>query len=535
MTIPAAALYVSDDLLNTSPVWAEAADGFRRLSGGDVAAAGAAADALLAADPDHPGGLLLRAHLAAGQGRLDEALALLNLGEAAAPESFVFPQNIGRILARQGRAAEALGALERAANRQGAPGVALLEWAAFLESEGELRKARAAYARVAPGDPSQAAAQSAISAIDAQFFESNKKASNYLGQLFDAETRYPAPYYGFTGRPFGDGGRLDAWGFANPAPPSKDKAPGETRLFLLGDSCFFDADETAGVTMAELVRAELAPFNIPGLAVYNFGVRSYLADQMLALLFFKLIDCQPDAVLIFCGGSDLFIPISYDPRPGYPYNFYVVEELYTRFFDAKAITDKEALVSHNDLLDGIVAHHAELRSKAGWKTEAWEASVVDAFASFVDKNAHLAKAYEIDIAIALQPLVTSKSPQTASEASMLGAETTDYFRRQYQRYDRLFAAPPGGSSANEFISLHNTSDTFTGCEDELFVDFIHYNMAGKRLMARRLAGIAAERLAVARARRPVAPAPPPATSMPISADASTPFTWRRNWATRGGS
>lgn len=412
--------------------------------------------------------------------------------------------------------------------------MALLEWAGLLERAGALRRARAAYAQIAASDPSHAAAQSAIAAIDAQFFESNKKASNYLGQLFDAETRYPAPYYGFTGRPFGDGGRLDAWGFANSAPPSKDKAAGETRLFLLGDSCFFDADETAGVTMADLVRAELAPFNIPGLAVYNFGVRSYLADQMLALLFFKLIDYRPDAVLIFCGGSDLFIPISYDPRPGYPYNFYVVEELYTRFFDAKAVTDTEVLVSHKDLLDGIVAHHAELRSKAGWKTEAWEASVIASFQAFVDKSAHLAKAYEIDIAIALQPLVTSKSPQTVAEASMLGADTADYFRRQYQRYGRLFAELPGGSSANEFISLHDASDAFAGREEELFIDFIHYNLAGKRLMARRLAGIAAERLAMARARRPVA-APPPAPPPPISADASTPFTWRRNWATRAGS
>jgi len=534
MTTPVAALYVSDDLLNASPVWAEAADGFRRLSDGDADAAEGAADRLLADHSDHPGALLLKAHVAAGRGLADEALSLLNRGEASAPEAYVFPLNIGRLLALQDRSPEAVIALERAASRQDAPGVALFEWARLLERDGELRKARAAFVKIAPTDPLYDAAQSAIAAIDARFFESNKKASNYLGQLFDAETRYPAPYYGFTGRPFGDGGRLDAWGFANSAPPPKDKPAGETRLFLLGDSCFFDLDEAAGVTMADLVRAELAPFNIPGLAVYNFGVRSYLADQMLALLFFKLIDYQPDAVLIFCGGSDLFIPISYDPRPGYPYNFYVVEELYSRFFDAKTIKDEEVLVSHKDLLDGIVAHHAELRRKVGWREETWEAGVIDSFRSFVDKTGHIAKAYGIDVSIALQPLVTSKSPQTAAEAAMLGADTADYFKRQYQRYDRLFAELSAGSSANEFLSLHNTSDAFAGRDEELFVDFIHYNLTGKRLMARRLAQIAAERLGMAGRRRSIA-APAPPAPMPMSADAATPFTWRRNWTARGGT
>lgn len=534
MTTPPVQLYVSNDLLS-GPVWAGAADGFRRLSAGEDAAAETAADALLAADPSHAGGLLLKAHVAVGQGRTVEALALLKRGEDAAPAAFVFPLNIGQLLAFHGRSAEAASALERAAARPDAPGLARFEWARILQSQGELRKARSLFAQVASTDPCRAEAQAAIAAIDSQFFESNKKASNYLGQLFDAETRYPAPYYGFTGRPNGDGERLDAWGFANAAPPPREKAAGETRLFLLGDSCFFDADEAAGVTMADLTRAQLAPFNIPGLTVYNFGVRSYLADQMLALLFFRLIDYQPDAVLIFCGGSDLFIPITYDPRPGYPYNFYVVEELYSRFFDAKTLKDEAAQVSHNDLLDGIVARHAELRAKAGWRSEAWEASVVDGFASFVGKTARLAKAYELEIAIALQPLVTSKSPQTAAEAAMLGADTADYFRRQYQRYDRLFAKGPHASSANEFISLYNTADTFSGREDELFVDFIHYTMTGKRLMARRLASIAAERLAAALARRP-APAPTRAvTPLSVTADASTPFRWRRNYVTPSGS
>src|ERR1700722_14889263 len=153
MTIPAAALYVSDDLPNALPVWAEAADGFRRLSAGDAAAADAAADALLAANSGPAGGLLLKAHVAAGRGLTDEVLALLDRGEAAAPEAFVFPLNIGRLLALNGRSSEALTAFERAASRPDAPGLALFEWAGLLESQGELRKARAVFARIASADP----------------------------------------------------------------------------------------------------------------------------------------------------------------------------------------------------------------------------------------------------------------------------------------------------------------------------------------------------------------------------------------------
>ena len=49
---------------------------------------------------------------------------------------------------------------------------------------------------------------------------------------------------------------------------------------------------------------------------------------MIALITTRLMDLQPDVILIVGGATDIFQPWSFDPRAGYPYNHFATECLY---------------------------------------------------------------------------------------------------------------------------------------------------------------------------------------------------------------
>ena len=41
----------------------------------------------------------------------------------------------------------------------------------------------------------------------------------------------------------------------------------------------------------------------------------------LARLVFEVVNYAPDMVVVYNGGNDINLPLGWDPRPGYPFNF----------------------------------------------------------------------------------------------------------------------------------------------------------------------------------------------------------------------
>ena len=116
--------------------------------------------------------------------------------------------------------------------------------------------------------------------------------------------RFPKPYVMFGGQPNG-----------RSAGGAQTKAPDEVRVIVVGGSAVLHGsapDQTIPGHLATLLR----PAGFHRTTVYNFGSLSYVSGQELALLLHTVVDYQPEVVVVYDGGNDLYLPYVADPRPG---------------------------------------------------------------------------------------------------------------------------------------------------------------------------------------------------------------------------
>jgi hypothetical protein len=129
--------------------------------------------------------------------------------------------------------------------------------------------------------------------------------------------RSPAPYVGFTGKP----GALDhdRWGYRKMPPGGGTDA---LRIAFFGGSTGYNGDPP----IAALLQQRLAARIGAAVTVSNFSVVSSKHRQHLHNLIETRAIFAPDLVVFYGGYNELQTGEAYDPRPGYPYNFFFREE-----------------------------------------------------------------------------------------------------------------------------------------------------------------------------------------------------------------
>lgn len=474
----------------TAPSESPAAQGFAFLATGDFDAALDEAKKLAVSAPDCAEAYLIMGIAYARKEEIDKAIAALRQGEIKHPNEFAFPYNSGILLRSINKHDEALASFDTAMALDRTPAPELMDIAKYAYSQGHARKAQTALRlllKITPNDSEALALFEEIKKVVDRAERSLIKNTEFL----NAKSRYPAPYIGFTGKPFSlheRGNPLDAWGFPNDAPPALEPTPGERRVFILGDSTMFNGAGTDKKTIPDMVQENLRSKGIKDVRIYNFAVMSSRAAQMLALLFFRLVEYRPDLIVMVCGAAETYIPRAYDPRKDHPYNFYVVEELYDRFFDFSHPDHKNNnAVQYTELLSGIAAKQAELRIQAGIsQSEQWETGIIDAFDAVLNKLEKIASAYSLNVAVLLQPLVNTKTPLTEEEHRTCAPETMHYFQRQYARYKKLLFPNGEKISRRGCLELRDATDVFDGCQNAIYTDFVHYNYEGSQLIAARI-------------------------------------------------
>jgi hypothetical protein len=134
-----------------------------------------------------------------------------------------------------------------------------------------------------------------------------------------------------------------AWHYTNadglrvPSPAydlPRDKPGGQVRIAVLGGSAVQLAS-TFELTLPGSLRALLRKA-YPGrdIEVINAGIVSCVSRQSIAHLIFTVVDYHPDVVILYDGANDLFLPMTYESRPNFPYNFQTLEEAWDAYRDA---------------------------------------------------------------------------------------------------------------------------------------------------------------------------------------------------------
>ena len=321
---------------------------------------------------------------------------------------------------------------------------------------------------------------------------------------FDANIRFPAPYVQFAGKPMATmaetGWRYDALGYRNDVHVQPRSAAETLRVFVLGDSTLVEG-QTFADTVPGRLESGLKRDHGPGARVYNFGVTSACLNQMVALITTRLMDLEPDVILIVGGATDIFQPWSFDPRAGYPYNHFATECLYDFVFDPRKEGGDAPELSYERLQEMIFGRLENLRALTNWQSDIWEWEVVRQFELGLKRVARLATGIGAPIRFLLQPTVIRKAERAGDEAGAASGEFLAYLDRQYTRFEGVLDRIGAELADDAPFTMRDLSRLFAEETRAVFTDIVHLTGEGRQMMADRLQQDVADTLG-----KPIGPA-----------------------------
>jgi lysophospholipase L1-like esterase len=324
------------------------------------------------------------------------------------------------------------------------------------------------------------------------------RASGSYGVASDIVSRYPQPYFMFSGAPNGATGkdreiRFNSGGFRIDGEVGMPKPPDEIRIFVVGGSTVLQ-----GATLADsipgAIETALHADGLPRARVYNFGVTAFLSGQELSLLVHRLASLQPDLVIAYDGGNDLISPWLYDPRPGYPFNFLAWEEALNKLSNVGTASKTIAGLAQDSALLQALAGTTEwdiragrdgLRRAVAFGTEPWKRALVDSYANNIVAMCRVARANGLLFAAYFQPILPYSDTLDRHHMEMSGgAEMVDGLREERRLVPAAVAAQMNPAGAE--CRFSDVSDLFQNAP-AVFTDAIHLTDAANRLIAQRIA------------------------------------------------
>lgn len=124
-----------------------------------------------------------------------------------------------------------------------------------------------------------------------------------------------------------DGFRIPSPGYKLP----KDKPPGQLRIAVLGGS-LVELASTFEVTLPGSLKI-LLQHRYPGrdIEVINAGIQSCVSRQSIVQFLTTVVDYHPDIVILYDGGNDIGLPLTYESRANFPYNFQTMEQAWNLY------------------------------------------------------------------------------------------------------------------------------------------------------------------------------------------------------------
>ncbi|MGH1592395.1 SGNH/GDSL hydrolase family protein (plasmid) [Methylobacterium phyllosphaerae] len=300
--------------------------------------------------------------------------------------------------------------------------------------------------------------------------------------------KYPSPFIGFTGKPGNQYQHIqfDTHGFRNAEAAGPRTDVDEIRVFVLGGSTMVDGDTDAD-TVSGRLEGELRRMGVTRAKVFNFGVISSCFSQMSALIWSRLAIWEPDALVVVGGGTDVTHPWTFDPRPGYPYNAFVIERIYDYLFDTERIQSRELGLNYDELTSLLYEHLNQLRQEIVWKSDAWERAIIQRTQEVLQRLALLGPALRTPIICVLQPTIVRKRHLDETERRAGSADYLAYLDRQYTRLEEVFAELEQLRQKDRYFVSRNLSGLFADEKRGIFHDAAHYNSLGRQIMAEDLA------------------------------------------------
>lgn len=300
------------------------------------------------------------------------------------------------------------------------------------------------------------------------------------------ETRVPMPYTMFGGKPSAklSNIQLNSHGFVGKY-PEMPKPKDETRIIVLGGSTVFGGDPAIPV----LLEQEFSASGASHIKVYNFGVVSSVSGMELARIVFDVGHLMPDLILFYNGGNDILHPWTWDPRPGYPFNFIAYESnplLKRNVGEYPAFT---MLAYGSNLLrsycSSLFAYQFtslhKIRKKVNWKTESWEDEIVDTYLGNLKKAEAVSRGFGAGFLAFYQPLLYFKDNFSQEERAFDNPKMKEFSIRMRKKTKEAMAIMQKNMKEPFIIDF---SGIYEHEKNWVFIDEIHTRQEMKPQVAK---------------------------------------------------
>jgi hypothetical protein len=275
--------------------------------------------------------------------------------------------------------------------------------------------------------------------------------------------RYPSPYVEFTGKP--DTEDHNEYGFRGAS--FKESKQNDLKIAFFGGSTGYYGNPP----IPRIVKNELE--KLTGLSVFvaNYSVVSSNHRQHLHGIIEFLPQFTPDIVIFYGGHNETLQSASYDPRPGYPYNFFYRAETRALF---KLLIENSAIIGEIDKRIGIFTGLEKLRKEQQPFSDDWNNRMVEKY---------------------FETLRLANSVASIIESQRFGKTRFFAFYQPYQVPKELASAH--NNIKNKIRSMKyvfDVSSEFDVLGKEIYNDIVHVKQRANKVMGVRIAQIIAKEL-----------------------------------------
>ena len=275
--------------------------------------------------------------------------------------------------------------------------------------------------------------------------------------------RFPAPYVAFTGKP--NVADHNEEGFRGSS--FTDSKPSELRIAFFGGSTGYGGNPPIAKIM-EIKLKELLGENV---FVANYSVVSSNHRQHLHGIIEFLPKYKPDLVIFYGGYNETIQTALYDPRPGFPYNYFYRAET-SPFF--KLLLENSAVIGEMDKRIGIFSGIKKIRKEQQPLSESWNNRIVNKY---------------------FETLILASNITSTIESTRFGKTRFLAFYQPYQVPEEFI--PSHNEIRSNIASIkyvYDVSSEYASLGKEVYRDIVHVNQKAKVKMAHKLADIVAKEL-----------------------------------------
>ena len=298
------------------------------------------------------------------------------------------------------------------------------------------------------------------------------------------DIRRPSPYIMFKGAP-----QAKAWKLFSPTKGLQDKIlnkmgyPGEApkmpkpvheyRIMVLGGSSVFMGNPP----IPRLIQYQFEKNQCDDVKVYNFGVVSSVTSMELARLIYEVVDYAPDLVVSYSGFNDMDEPFVADPRPGYPFNYFIYESNPILDSDIREYPLLPLVAYGSNLMRnffpnyflGEFADIDSLRKKTDYGTLEWREKIADIYIENLVKSHKISDAFDAQFMAFFQPSLYFKDTLSPEEKSHLNTDRMNSTLALRQ----IIRNKMSKIKAKEEIYYVDLTDFFDSHPETVFSDRIH--------------------------------------------------------------